>query len=186
MVARRRIMLLPLIVVVSILIEHPDAAVRACATKTDDASAAEQHLPSTATTDHEPCPPEWSSTCPSLPCKPLKTPAATHEVMGWRARWNTPYPDVGSGCFTNCAKQSWQHYINDSAVSAVIIGTGENATAIGCAAHALGKRAFIVHGMSFRKFNTSQLHNLSYTRGWVAHGVKNTKIVYPWTDGVNL
>ena len=30
MVARRRIMLLPLIVVVSILIEHPDAAVRAC------------------------------------------------------------------------------------------------------------------------------------------------------------
>ena len=69
--------------------------------------------------------------------------------MGWRARWDTSSPDVGPGCFTNCAKESWRHYINDSAVTAVIISTDENATAIACAAHALGKRAFTVHGMSF-------------------------------------
>ena len=106
--------------------------------------------------------------------------------MGWRARWDTSSPDVGPGCFTNCAKESWRHYINDSAVTAVIISTDENATAIACAAHALGKRTFTVHGMSFGDFNTSKLHNMSYTRAWVVHGVKNTRALYPWSDGVNL
>lgn len=40
-----------------------------------------------------------------------------------------------------------------------MIGTDLNATAIGCAAHSLGKRAYITHGLSFRRFNTSLLEN---------------------------
>jgi hypothetical protein len=106
------------------------------------------------------CPAEWAATdSPSQPCSPLATPSPARDVMGSRARWSTPIPDVGSGCFTECASRSWQHYMNDSAVSAVMIGTDLNATEIGCLAHSLDKWAFIMHGMSFRSFNTSQLEH---------------------------
>ena len=75
------------------------------------------------------CPAEWRAACPGLPCAPLATPVPRREVMGWRARWSTPVR-FGSrglldpGCMDTCAKQSWTNYINDSAISTVIISTG--------------------------------------------------------------
>ena len=62
-----------------------------------------------------PCPADWASACPSLPCEPLPPcrSASTHEVMGWQS----------SG--------EWRHYLRDSAVSAVIVDSRANASAIG-------------------------------------------------------
>ena len=61
-----------------------------------------------------PCPADWASACPSLPCSPLPPKSASpHEVMGWQS----------SG--------EWRHYLRDSAVSAVIVDSRANASAIG-------------------------------------------------------
>lgn len=62
----------------------------------------------------QPCPADWASACPSLPCSPLPPKSASpHEVMGWQS----------SG--------EWRHYLRDSAVSAVIVDSRANASAIG-------------------------------------------------------
>ena len=131
------------------------------------------------------CSAEWMATCPSVPCTPNPHPPPPKEVMGWRARWSTPTADAGVGCMDQCAKQSWTNYINDSALTSVVICTGFNETQVACAAKARGARAIVVQS-AWPKFNVSALENASYTKRWVSAGVKNLKNTTPWADGVQL
>lgn len=131
------------------------------------------------------CPAEWMATCPSVPCTPNPRPPPSKEIMGWRARWSTPTGDAGVGCMDECAKHSWTNYINDSALTSVIICTGFNKTQVACAAKARGARALVVQS-AWPEFNVSALENPSYTKQWVTAGVKNLKNTTPWADGVNL
>ena len=82
------------------------------------------------------CPAEWLATCPSQPCTPLPPSHTQHQhqkkqIMGWRARWSTPMADAGDGCMDDCASNSWTHYINNTALTSVIIATGLNQTQVG-------------------------------------------------------
>jgi spore germination protein YaaH len=105
--------------------------------------------------------------------------------MGWRARWAVPNSDAGIGCMDDCAKNSWTNYVNNSALTSVIICTSLNQTQVACAAKARGARALVVQS-AWHHFNVSQLEEPEYTSRWVAQGVKNLKATTPWADGVNL
>lgn len=142
----------------------------------------------TAAEHGHPCPADWMAVCPSLPCAPLTTPIPRQEIMGWRARWSTAV-EFGEaavhdpGCMDDCVQRSWTNYINNSALTSIIISTGYNATQIACAAHARGARALVTaFGHSF---NTSMLEDKAYTTAWVAKGVKGLRAVTPWADGVS-
>ncbi len=91
----------------------------------------------------------------------------------------------GQGCMDDCASHSWKNYINDSAITSVIISTGLNMTQVACAAHARGARALIT-SFGAHRFNTSRLEDSAYTNAWVSEGVKHMRETTPWADGVNL